>query len=266
MLWLITFALLAQDPVDATITFDSSLELETVVRDGKDESTRLLTLTRKEKFRQHKVDAKSVKIECLSSTVQKSGSDILIEEKPTPLAGQSYVASRTEAGWVASDPDGGAPPVEGQNLGSWNSIGALLPPNTEVKAGDKWTVEGKDLLSLISPTSIRDAAGKLECSCESVEGGKAGVLFTGQITGKGKDDVMQAQITLVIKTGRLTYDLAKKAPVSLLFSGSFESSMDIIDLIRKPGTGTNIGNQEDRRKLGEISIKSRKLEMSLTFE
>ncbi|HLY74924.1 MAG TPA: hypothetical protein VKU80_12465, partial [Planctomycetota bacterium] len=262
MLWLITFALLAQDPVDGTITFDSSLELETVVRDGKGESTRLLTLNRKEKFRQRKVDAKSVKIECLNSTVQKSGSDILIEEKPTALAGQSYVATRTETGWVASDPDGGAPPAEGQNLGAWNSIGTLLPANAEVKAGDKWTVESKDLLPLIFPTSIRDASGKLECSCESVEGGKAGVVFTGQITGRSKDD-MQAQITLTIKAGRLTYDLAKKAPVSLLFSGSFESNMDIVDVIRKPGTGTTIGNQEERRKMGEISIKSRKLEMSL---
>src|SRR5579864_8975235 len=126
MLWFITFALLAQEPVDGTVTFDSSLELETVIRDGKGESTRLLTLNRKEKFRQHKVDAKSVKIDCLSSTLQKSGSDILIEEKPTPLAGQSYVATLTEAGWVASDPDGGAPPAEGQSLGAWNGVGALL--------------------------------------------------------------------------------------------------------------------------------------------
>jgi len=265
MLWLITFALLAQDPVDGTVTFDSTLELETVVRDGKGESTRLLTFNRKEKFRQKKVDAKSVKIDCLSSTVQTSGSDTLIEEKPTALAGQTYVATRTDAGWVATDPDGGAPPAEGQSLGSWNGVGALLPPNGDMKAGDKWTVEAKDVLPLIFPTSIKEATGKLECSCESVEGTKAGVVFTGVITGKGKDD-MQAQITLTIKTGRLTYDLAKKAPASLLFSGAFESNMDIVDVIRKPGTGTSIGNEEERRKIGEISIKSRKLEMSLTFE
>ena|SRR5579862_6332169 len=265
MLWLITVAFLAQDPVDGTITIDSTLELETVVRDSKDESTRLLSFNRKEKFRQRKMDAKSVKIECLSSTLQKGGSDILIEEKPTALAGQTYVATRTETGWVASDPDGGAPPAEGQSLGAWNGVGALLPAGEEPKAGLKWTVESKDLLPLICPTSIRDATGKLEGSCESVEGGKAGIVFTGQITGRSKDD-MQAQITLVIKSGRLTYDLAKKAPSSLLFSGSFESNMDIVDVIRKPGTGQNIGNTEERRKLGEISIKSRKLEMSLTFE
>lgn len=265
MLALIAFALLAQDPVDATITFDSSLELETVVRDGKGETTRLLTLNRKEKFKQRKVDGKSVKIECLSSVLQKSGSDTPIEEKATALAGQNYVATRTDAGWVASDPDGGSPPAEGQNLGSWNGIAALLPAGGDVKAGDKWSVEGKDLLPLIFPTSIKDATGKLECTCEAIDGSKAGIVFSGVITGKSKDDT-QAAITLTLKTGRLSYDLAKKAPSSLLLSGGFESTMDIVDIVRKPGSGTNINNEEERRKIGEILIKSHKLEMSLSFE
>jgi hypothetical protein len=265
MLWIIAVALFAQDPVDATISVDSSMELETVIRDGKGESIRHLTLNRKEKFKQHKVDAKSVKIECLSSTLQKSGSDAVLEEKPTSLAGQTYVATKTDAGWVAADVDGGAPPAEGQNLGAWNGLSALLPPGGEPKVGDKWAVEAKDLLSIIFPTSIRDASGRLECSCESVEGGKAGILFTGQITGRGKDD-LQAQITLTIKTGRLTYDLGKKAPNSLLLSAEFKSDMDIVDVVRKPGVGTSINNQEERRKMGEISIHSTKMEMSLTFE
>jgi hypothetical protein len=265
MLWMIAAVLFAQDPVDGTITVDSSMELETVIRDGKGETTRHLTLNRKEKFKQHKVDAKSVKIECLSSTLQKSGSDTVLEEKPTALAGQTYIATRTDVGWTASDADGGSPPAEGQSLGSWNGLSALLPAGGDPKAGDKWNVESKDLLPLIFPTTIRDASGKLECTCESVEGGKAGILFTGQITGRSKDE-MQGQITLTIKTGRLTWDLGKKAPVSLLFSGEFKSDMDIVDIIRKPGTGTTINNEEERRKLGEISIHSTKMEMSLTFE
>src|SRR5882672_915700 len=257
--------LLAQDPVNGTVTFESSLELETVIHDGKGETIRQLMLNRKEKFKQTKVDAKSVKIECLSSSLQKSGSDTPIEEKPTPLAGQSYIATRTDAGWTVTDPDGGGAPAEGQNLGAWNSISALLPSNGEVKAGDKWTVEGKDLLPLIFPSSIKDATGKIECSCESVEGGKAGIVFTGQITGKSKDD-LQADLKLEIKSARLTYDLGKKAPSSLLLSGSFESTMDVVDVLRKPGTGGKVNNEEERRKVGEIAIKSKKMEMSLTFE
>ena len=265
MLWIIAVALFAQDPVDGTITVDSSMDLETVIRDGKGETTRNITFNRKEKFKQHKVDAKSARIECLSSTLQKSGSDTVLEEKPTAIAGQTYVATRTDTGWTAADAEGGAPPVEGQSIGSWNGLSALLPAGGEPKAGDKWTIEAKELLPLIYPASIRDAAGKLECSCESVEGGKAGIVFTGQITGRSKDE-MQGQIVLTIKTGRLTWDLGKKAPASLLFSGEFKSDMDIVDVVRKPGTGTSINNEEERRKLGEISIHSTKMEMSLTFE
>src|SRR5579872_1037543 len=100
MLALIAFALFAQDPVNSTISVDSSLELETVVRDGKGESTKMLTLSRKDKYKQTKVDAKSVKIEVVSSTLQKTGSDTPIEEKATALAGQTYVSTKTDIGWV----------------------------------------------------------------------------------------------------------------------------------------------------------------------
>src|SRR3954466_8278498 len=138
MLWLFTFAMLAQDPVNSTVTVESSMELETVVRDGKGESTRRRTRNRKEKFKQTKVDAKTVRIECLTSLLQKSGSDTPIEEKATPLAGQTYVSARTENGWVSADADGGAPPTEGRNLGAWNSLSSLLPASGDPKTGDKW--------------------------------------------------------------------------------------------------------------------------------
>jgi len=265
MLWLFTFALLAQDPVNTTVTVESSMELETVVRDGKGESTRRLTLNRKEKFKQTKVDAKTVRIECLASSLQKSGSDTPIEEKVTPLAGQSYVSTRTENGWLTADADGGSPPLEGRNLGAWNSLSSLLPASGDPKAGDKWTVESKDLMALIYPTSLKEGSARMECACESVDGGKAVVTFSGSVSGKGKDD-NQGQVILTIKSARLTYDLGKKAPAALLMSGALESSMDITDVLRKPGTGGNVGNEEERRKIGEVSVKSQKLELALTFE
>jgi hypothetical protein len=265
MLWLFTLALLAQEPVNTTVTVESSLELETVVRDGKGEATQRLTLNRKEKFKQTKVDAKTVRIECLVSTLQKSGSNTPIEEKATALAGQTYVSSKTETGWVPADADGGSPPAEGRSLGAWNNLSSLLPAGGEPKSGDKWTIESKELLALVFPTAIREASGKLECACESVDGGKAVVTFSGTITGKGKEE-SQTQISLAIKSGRLTYDLGKKAPSGLLMSGAFETSTDIVDVLRKPGTGNKVGNEEERRKVGEISAKSQKLEMALTFE
>jgi hypothetical protein len=159
MLWLFTFAMLAQDPVNSTVTVESSMELETVVRDGKGESTRRLTLNRKEKFKQTKVDAKTVRIEVLTSLLQKSGSDTPIEEKATPLAGQTYVSTRTENGWVAADADGGSPPTEGRNLGAWNSLSSLLPASGDPKSGDKWVVESKDVMAILFPTSLREGTG-----------------------------------------------------------------------------------------------------------
>ena len=263
---LIILALLLQDPKTAekaTVTFESSLELETVVRDGKGETTRLLNLTRKEKFTQVRVDAKTLKIDCLSSTLQKTGSDTPIDEKATALAGRSFLASRSESGWSVKDLDGNAPPIEGRNLGAWNDAGQLLPPGGQPKAGDKWVVDGKDLLALVMPSSIREAVGKFECSCESVEGGKANVVFSGQISGKGREETM---ITLMIKAGRLTYDQGKKRPSFLMLSGSLESITDIVDEVIKAGTGANVNNEKDRRKIGEIASKTRRLDVTVTIE
>jgi hypothetical protein len=265
MLWFMALALCVQSTDKTTVTFGSTLELETVVRDGKGETTRLLNLARREKFVQTPVDPKTVKIECQSSLLQKSGTDTPIEEKPTALAGRTFLSTRTDSGWSVRDQDGQSPPNEGVNLGAWNEISRLLPANGEVKAGDKWTVEGKDLLAVVFPTAIQEATGKLECSCESADGGKANVVFAGQITGKGKEEGSGA-ITFAVKTGRLTYDLGKKRAASLLLSGSFEATRDMLDVIRKPGTGASIGNEEERRKIGEITVKSHKLEVEISFE
>lgn len=268
MLWLMALALCVQDPKageKTTVTFGSTLELETVVRDGKGETTRLLNLTRREKFIQTQVDPKTVKIEVVSSNLQKSGSDTPIEEKPTSLAGRTFMATRAEVGWSVKDQDGGAPPNEGANLGAWNDLSKLLPVSGEVKAGDRWSVEGKELVALLLPTAILEATGKFECSCESAEGGKASILFAGQMTGKGKEDG-SGQITFAVKTGRMVYDLGKKRAASVLLSGSFEASRDMTDVVRKPGTGATIGNEEERRKVGEIAVKSHKLEVEINLE
>lgn len=268
MRWLIVLALLLQDPKagdKAIITVESSLELETVVRDGKGETTRLLNLTRKEKFNQVRVDATTVKLDCTVSSLQKSGTDTPIDEKSTALAGRTFLASRSGNGWTVKDQDGNAPPTEGRNLGAWNDAGLILPPGGSPKAGDKWVVEGKDLLPLVFTSTIREASGKLECACESVEGGKINVLFTGQITGKGKEDTFTT-ITVTIKAGRLTYDEAKKRPQMLMISGGFESITDMLDKVIKAGTGASVNNEEERRKIGEISAKSRKLDVMITIE
>ena len=276
MRWLIALTMLAAPLATSTdarqagektsIAFESALELEIVVRDGKGETTRLLNLNRREKFSQSRVDATTVKVECLSSSLQKSGTDTPVEEKSTALAGNSYLATKTENGWTVKNVDGGAPPNEGNNLGAWNDVVQLLPAGgSEPKQGEKWTVEAKDLLTLMFPASLREATGKIECACESIEGGKANIVFNGQLTGKGKEESGSA-VTMTVKTGRLVYDFGKKRPAQLMLQGSFEATTDMVDIVRKPGTGGNVNNEEERRKVGEITVKSNKLDASISFE
>lgn len=276
MRWLIALTMLAaplatstearQEGEKTSIGFESALELEIVVRDGKGETTRLLNLNRREKFTQSRVDARTVKIDCLSSVVQKSGTDTPVEEKSTGLAGRSYVATKTENGWTVKNSEGGAPPNEGQNLGAWNDVAQLLPPGgAEPKQGEKWTVEAKDLLSMLFPAAMREGTGKIECSCESIDGGKANIVFNGQLTGKGKEET-GSSVSMTVKTGRLVYDFGKKKPAQLMMQGSFESTTDMVDVVRKPGTGGTVNNEEERRKVGEISVKSNKLDASISFE
>jgi hypothetical protein len=249
-----------------SIGFDSAMELEIVVRDGKGETTRLLNLSRREKFVQTRVDARTVKVDCLSSVVQKSGTDTPVEEKSTGLAGNSFVATKTENGWTVKNSEGGAPPNEGQNLGAWNDVAQLLPAGgAEPKQGEKWTVEAKDLLAMLFPAAMREGTGKIECACESIEGGKANILFNGQLTGKGREET-GSSVTMTVKTGRLVYDFGKKKPAQLMMQGSFESTTDMVDVVRKPGTGGNVNNEEERRKVGEISVKTNKLDASISFE
>ena len=276
MRWLIALTMLAAPLATSTearqagettsISFDSALELEIVVRDGKGESTRLLNLNRREKFTQTRVDARTVRVNCLSSVVQRSGTDTPVEEKSTGLSGHTYVATKTENGWTVKNTEGGAPPNEGQNLGAWNDVAQLLPPGgAEPKQGEKWNVEAKDLLNLIFPSSMREGTGKIECACESIEGGKANIVFNGQLTGKGKEET-GSSVSLTVKTGRLVYDFGKKRPAQLMVQGSYESTSDMVDVVRRPGTGGAVNNEEERRKVGEISIKSNKLDASISFE
>jgi hypothetical protein len=111
-------------------------------------------------------------------------------------------------------------------------------------------VEAKDLLPVIFPTAVAEATGKLECSCESAEAGRP--TSSSPASSRGRARKTPAQITFSVKTGRLTYDFGKKRAASLLLSGSFEATADMLDVVRKPGTGATIGNEEERRKVGEI--------------
>lgn len=247
-----------------TVTVESELDLDIEVRDGTGESKRVLNVTRKEKFAQEVLEAaegkaRSVKIQCVSSLVQKSGTDTPIgAEKPTPLQGVTFLATRTATGWSVREQNGGAPSPEGKGLGTWNDASRLLPAG-EAKAGATWEVDARDVLALLAPTALREATGKLACKCEAAEGGRVAVSFTGTIKGKAQDEAI-VQLDLTIAQGNLVYDVAKGRPVALKVSGSVQTIYDMVDVFRRPNE-----EQEERRKVGEIVVKSRRMEANFAF-
>lgn len=250
----------------STVTVDSSMDLDIMVRDGLGENRRVLSLVRKEKFSQEVTEVadgqvKAAKIKVLGSSLQRSGTDLPIEEKPTPLLGQTFTSNRTGDGWMARDKTGGAPPIEAIHLGSWNEAFRLLPKG-DVKAGTNWQIEGRDFLPVLYPMGLGEATGKLDCTVEAADGAKATIQFKGLISGKARDESV-TKLAIDIKTGTLVFDLQKGRPVSLRLSGSVEAGLDQVEVYRKPGAGEN---EEERRKVGEILVKSARLEAQLSFE
>jgi hypothetical protein len=251
----------------STITLESTLDLEFTVRDGQPESKRLISLVRKDRFVQVVTDVsggkpRAVKLTCLSSTLQRSGTNTPIEEKPTALEGKNYVASAGADGWTALEPDGSAPPIEAVNLGSWNEMGRLLPAS-EPQTGGSWTVEAKDFFPVFHLMGLVEGEGKLECTCSSAAGGKATIEFKGELQGRPKDPNV-SKLSLKVDAGTLVYDLSKGRPVSLKVTGAVETTVDRIEVTRKANASGTI--EEERRKIGEILARSTRMEAKLTFE
>lgn len=262
MRWLTAFVLAAQAAAgdSGTISVDSTLELEVVVRDGSGETTRLLALSRRERFRQEVLEVEEgrprvVRVKVLGSTLQRSGTDLPLEVKPTKLVDRTFVATRGPQGWSAVDVEGGAAPAEGIALGAWNEWRTLVPKR-DFKAGDQWTLREAEVAAILFPANLREGTGTLTCTCESREGNRASILFRGKVAGRGKDD---SNVTLTVNVGRLI--LVDGKPSLLSVSGALESALDVVDVYRKPNE-----NEEERRKVGEVLVRSRKLEVTFEFQ
>ncbi len=245
-----------------TVSVDSALDLEFIVKDGEGESNRLLSVVRREKFSQEVTRvtdgmASTLAIVCLSSTLQKSGTNIALGTSVTPLAGRSFVGTRSAQGWVVTDQDGNPPPSVGRALGAWNEYVRLLPGGA-VKTGDSWKVESADVAHLLFAPGTTHVAGALDCTVESLSGGRATILIKGSAEGHSEDGSVLA---LTLSGSRLVFDTGKGRPLSLTINGSLQSSREIVEVTRKAGT-----LEDERRKVGEVVAKSRKLEVSFFFE
>lgn len=273
MHWLLALVLVSQDgdklevrpaPGDkSSVTVESHLDLDIEVQDGNGKVTRVLGVTRKEKFEQEITAvadgrASGLRIRCAFSTVQKSGSGIpLADPVATPVQGRSFLATRAGAGWSVKDPDGGTPPAEAQAVGAWNDVTRLLPTG-ELRVDATWKVEAVDVSALLGGAMLADATGSLDCKCESISGNRAVILFTGQIEGKG---VEGAATRITVAPGRLVFDVGAGKALSLSIAGALESRREVIELYQKPQS-----QEQVRRSVGSIITRSKKLEVNFTFE
>lgn len=245
-----------------TISVDSTIELDIVIRDGKGETTRNLLLVRSEEFAQEVLEVaggapRVVRIRCVSSTLERSGTGIPLDKQPTALAGLTFTATRRAKGWDVVDSAKRAAPAAGKALGSWNEISRLLPADG-LSAGKEWTVQGDDVRALIFPSAVKESVGELECICESLEDGQASILMKGHLQGKGTDG---STINVLVGAARLLYDVTRKRPLSLNITGGVVSSLDIVDEYREANS-----NEVQERKVGEINVKSRRMEAVFTFK
>lgn len=264
MRWLIALAVMSQAKTGdkMSVTVDSTLELEILIKDGTGDSTRLLNVVRREKFAQEATatadgHVTGARIRCLSSRIQKEGSYLPPREEATGLAEKSFAAVRTENGWSVKGDDGNPPAADGQSLGSWNdAVRLLVQPNPQPEA--TWTVNGADAAPLLYGAALANAKGLLRCKVESVSDGKVAVSFLGAIDGEGKDGSV---VIFNVSSGLLVADVAKSRPVSLNISGAVESRRDIVETYRKPGS-----LDDERRKVGEITAKSKRLEVNFIFQ
>ncbi len=272
MRWLTALLLLAPQEVrlqprvavgdKAAVTVDSALDLEITVKDGEGESNRFLSVTRREKFSQEVTrvaDGRPVAlaIQCLSSTLQKSGTNVALSVVVTPLSGRAFVGTRSAQGWVVKDQEGKAPPAEGAALGAWNDYERLLPKGA-VKVNDKWKVDGGGLADLFFEPGASNVQGSLECTLESFSGGRATILVNGSLEGHSKDG---SSVTLTLTGSRLVFDASGGKPMSLTVNGELRTRRDVVDAFIKAG-----GAEEEKRKVGEIHARSSKLEVSFVFD
>jgi hypothetical protein len=264
--WLLIAALALQGKAAVgdkmTVTVDSTLDLIILVEDGNGKTDRELHVGRHEKFTQEVSKVadgapEAVSITCVASTLEQSGTNLLLETKSTPLAGRSFKAQKTVGVWAARDAEGNAAPSGGQALGAWNDVARLLPKAAPT-ANASWKVEAADVAPLLLGAGVEEPSGSLECVCDAVNGDQWVVSFKGTVMGKARD---RAALVLTVTAGKLAYDGAKSRPVSLSMAGGIESKREITEKYRKPN------EKEDLvRKVGQIIATSKKFEVAFSFE
>ena len=245
----------------ATVVSESTLDVEIASKDGEGEKTRRLTVSRHEEFSQELMEVASgkprmLRVKCTKAALQKSGTNMNPTDMTSPIEGQTYDVTFGE-GTSVKTLTGDPAPAEGEMVGSWMDLVRLLP-GKDVKVGDAWEVEAKNLGATLWIGNISEIGGKIQCKLESHADGKATISFKGSVTGKTNDG-FESKFT--VAAGSYVFDTAGGRSASYSMSGELEMTKKVVEKFRKPDS-----YEDEYRELGWITVKSKKLEAKVEFK
>jgi len=248
----------------AEIRIESTFELDvesTSIQEPDAKISKQLSFVRTQEFSQVVQElqngaVKSHRITCSTAKLQRSGTNLAPVTETSEIEGQIFVVTRGEKGRSVRLDNGDSAPVDADGLGAWEEVAKLLPTG-EAKEGATWKVDAAGLAGLISVPDLPTPTGSFDVKIEKMAEGQALLVFTGTLEGK---TVKGFDTKVTIADGRLVFDIAKGRPVSFTVAGSLEATKEINQKVAK----ANELRQVDE-KVGQVAVKSRKLEVKVEF-
>lgn len=237
------------------IKLESCIDVDIIAKDAsgvKSPSTH--SVIRKDTFIQEikeakNGDPKTMEVKYSSSTKEESGSGIMPKGAvKTILDGKTFTLKVKDGEFevTCEDKNSNIPKEELRTLGRWNNYIALLP-DKEVKADDSWSVGIDNIVKLIYDLEGAKYDSDTKCKLKEVKDRKATLALSGNINGKVKqNDTFKIEFT-----SEIIFDINKGVPATIQFNGK-------LNLEKK--------QVEKGKTIGEITITSRKLEMTISFE
>ena len=246
----------------ADVQIESAIDLEVRIQDSSDKDkpqVRTSSVLRAEKF-SHIVSEASdkgstLKVQCTSSTLQRSGTNTPLTTEKTELDGKTFWVTRGASTTVKND-DGSAASAAAWSLGSWEDFGKLLPKG-EVEIGATWAVDGTNLGGLLGAGNLGDLKSTVQGKLDAVDGDRATLSFTGNVTGRTAEGF---EVKLTLDDCKMAFDKAKGRPQSFAVKATMEAVKKITQPVADPRA-----HKLKEEQIGEAKIKSSKFEVTVTY-
>jgi len=246
------------------IKIESTFELDVIsssVQDPDAKSTKQLAFTRTlecvQTFQGQETAGKTWSVACRTAKLQRSGTNLAPVTESSEIEGKTFIVTRSDKGRGVKLENGDPAPGDAGGFGAWEDCANLLPGG-EPKEGATWSVDAAAVSALISIPDVPTPTGTFEAKLEKLADGQAIVVFSGTLEGK---TVKGFDTKLKVTAGRLVFDMVKSRPSSLSIAGSLEATKDINQKV----TRANELRQIDE-KVGDVQVKSRKLEVKAEFK